>query len=202
MDNPNDNRKENVRHSVLSVGASAIRDIKKIVHGLGEKNFGWSVRTQTGSQKDGYVKIEVDATLDEVGDGKKMTVLVKQSIAETIVNFTKGPLTEESIRAHFCKGNEVERKVAELSLVAVTNNVNERELIEMLKESIETTKKSGLFCRKTDEANDVTGPLQAGIEKSVLSSYSTQPRGRLSFTWRNVDIVRFQRVAFGIWKTA
>ena len=165
VDNPNDNRKENVRHSVLSVGASAIRDIKKNVHGLEEKNFGWSVRTQTGSQKEGYVKIEVDATLDEVGDGKKMTVLVKQSIAEQIVNFTKGPLTEESIRAHFCKGNEVQRKVAELSLVAVTNNVNERELIEMLKESIETTKKSGLFCRKTYGANDVTmRPIKAGIE--------------------------------------
>jgi hypothetical protein len=122
-----------------------------------QDSFGWTVRTQTsGSQNDGSVKIEVDATLDDGGEGGMMTVLVNKPTAERIVN-ALGEVTEDNIRKFFFKRNVLQRKVAELTQAAVTSGVALGELMKMVQEAMVVTEKTDLFCRKkTIGAGDVT----------------------------------------------
>ena len=161
VSNPRENRKGNVqhpyvRHPFLLIGANGIRDTKKLFQKEEDAAFEWSVRTQTsGSQNDGSVKIEVDATLDEGGDGGMMTVLVKKSMAEKIEK-ALGAVTEDNIRKFFFKGGVLQRKVAELTQVAVTSGVNQGELMKMVQESMELTNNCGLFRKKTSEVGDMT----------------------------------------------
>ena len=151
------NQNGTVRHTFLSIGAGGIRDMKRTFQKWEQDSFGWTVRTQTsGSQNDGSVKIEVDATLDDGGEGGMMTVLVNKPTAERIVN-ALGEVTEDNIRKFFFKRNVLQRKVAELTQAAVTSGVALGELMKMVQEAMVVTEKTDLFCRKkTIGAGDVT----------------------------------------------
>jgi hypothetical protein len=151
------NQNGTVRHTFLSIGALGIRDMKRTFQKWEQDSFGWTVRTQTsGSQNDGSVKIEVDATLDDGGEGGMMTVLVNKPTAERIVN-ALGEVTEDNIRKFFFKRNVLQRKVAELTQAAVTSGVALGELMKMVQEAMVVTEKTDLFCRKkTIGAGDVT----------------------------------------------